>query len=122
MKYCPLGLPNLNSPQLLSKFTGLIECDGPNTNLRLFNGFIIVPTKNLNTLKREANGETGGDSESLSDSKYTIIPCTVENMAFRGSTLRNTAVVYGIVIYTGKETRVGMNAKKSRKKFSTVER
>ena len=40
----------------------------------------------------------------------------------RGSSLRNTAWVYGIAIYTGHETKVMMNASKNQPKFSKIEK
>ena len=39
----------------------------------------------------------------------------------RGSSLRNTDWIYGVVIYTGHDTKVMMNSSKSRAKFSQIE-
>jgi len=39
----------------------------------------------------------------------------------RGSSLRNTDWIYGVVIYTGHDTKVMMNSSKSRAKFSKIE-
>ena len=43
------------------------------------------------------------------------------HILLRGSSLRNTDWVYGIVIYTGHDTKVMMNSSKSRAKFSKNE-
>jgi len=43
------------------------------------------------------------------------------NLLLRGSSLRNTDWVYGLVVYTGHETRVMMNSSSSRIKFSNLE-
>lgn len=43
-------------------------------------------------------------------------------MLLRGSSLRNTEYVYGIVVFTGHETKIMKNSVKSRAKFSKLER
>ena len=42
-------------------------------------------------------------------------------MLLKGTTLRNTKWVVGLVVYTGKETRLMMNSQKSRVKQSDIE-
>lgn len=43
-------------------------------------------------------------------------------MLLRGSSLRNTEWVYGIVVYTGHETKIMKNSVKSKAKLSKLER
>lgn len=43
-------------------------------------------------------------------------------MLLRGSSLKNTEWVYGIVVFTGHETKIMKNSVKSRAKFSKLER
>jgi phospholipid-transporting ATPase len=43
------------------------------------------------------------------------------NLLLRGSSLKNTDWCYGLVVYTGHETRVMMNSSSSRIKFSNLE-
>jgi len=45
-----------------------------------------------------------------------------ENFLLRGSSLRNTEYIYGIVAYTGHDTRIMRNSVCSRNKFSRVEK
>jgi len=45
-----------------------------------------------------------------------------ENMALQGSQLRNTPWVLGIVVYTGKDTKMSMNSKPTPTKQSTLDR
>ena len=40
----------------------------------------------------------------------------------RGCSLKNTKVIYGVVTYTGHETKIMMNSIKSRPKQSTLEK
>ena len=43
------------------------------------------------------------------------------NLLLRGTSLRNTDWVYGLVIYSGHDTRIMMNSSKARTKFSNLE-
>jgi phospholipid-transporting ATPase len=45
----------------------------------------------------------------------------VDNLLLKGSNLRNTDFVYGIVVYTGHHTKVMMNSAKPRRKLSDLE-
>ena len=42
-------------------------------------------------------------------------------MLLRGSSLRNTEFAYGLVVFTGHETKIMKNSVKSRAKFSKLE-
>jgi len=53
---------------------------------------------------------------------FLSIPLTMENIVLRGTRLKNTDYIFGIVVYTGKDTRLARNSEKSEAKFSTVER
>jgi phospholipid-transporting ATPase len=50
------------------------------------------------------------------------IPLYYENFLLRGSSLRNTDWVYGVVAYTGHDTRIMRNSTCARAKFSRVEK
>ena len=66
--------------------TAQIFCEAPNKDLYKFDGSMNLPScisKNQ-------------DSIALSN----------DNVLLRGMSLRNTEYVYGIVIYTGKETKI----------------
>lgn len=68
-----------------------IECDSPNPNLYSFKGVMHYP--NYQQTEQEK-------LESI----------TIDNALFRGSTLRNTKWVIGIVLYTGSETKIMLNS------------
>ena len=44
-----------------------------------------------------------------------------EHLLLRGTTLRNTEYVYGIVVFTGHETKVMKNTASARMKFSKLQ-
>ena len=43
-------------------------------------------------------------------------------MLLRGSSLRNTEYAYGLVVFTGHETKIMKNSSKSKPKYSKVEK
>ncbi|KAL0489753.1 phospholipid-transporting ATPase [Acrasis kona] len=74
-----------------------IECEGPNKMLYEFNGNIE------------------------SESEHIKHPLTCDNLLLRGSTLKNTDWIQGVVVYTGKHTRVMMNSRQLPHKSSKLE-
>jgi magnesium-transporting ATPase (P-type) len=74
----------------------LVECESPNPLLYKFEGTIT--------------------------SSKGIIPLTVDQMLLRGSSLRNTNYIIGLVIFTGHESKIMKNSTGSRTKFSKLER
>lgn len=53
--------------------------------------------------------------------KREKIPINPENVALRGSSLKNTEFVYGITIFTGHDSKVMMNSTQAKYKFSKLE-
>ncbi|PAV78498.1 hypothetical protein WR25_09553 [Diploscapter pachys] len=74
-----------------------IVCDPPNKNLYEMDGYIEVGAQFLGTSNKIASGDKGR------------IPFGIGNMLMRGARLRNTQYIYGVVIYTGKQTKLLMN-------------
>ncbi|KAI1127067.1 hypothetical protein F5Y10DRAFT_201294 [Nemania abortiva] len=68
----------------LENLSGELVCEDPNANLYQFEGSITI------------NGET--------------MPLTANEVVFRGSTIRNTSETIGVVINTGEECKIRMNA------------
>ena len=50
-----------------------------------------------------------------------MVSLGLENMAFRGTQLKNTEFVYGCAIYTGADTKMSQNSRSTANKFSSVE-
>lgn len=51
-----------------------------------------------------------------------IIALNAENLLLRGSSLKNTDYVYGIVTYPGHDTRIMKNSCGAKVKFSKIEK
>ncbi|GBC10641.1 hypothetical protein RclHR1_00980018 [Rhizophagus clarus] len=77
----------LTSSEALVNFSGNIKTENPNQDLYNFEGSI-----------------------EFNDEKY---PLTNDQILLRGTILRNTPEIYGMVIFTGKETKLRMNATKN---------
>jgi magnesium-transporting ATPase (P-type) len=77
----------------------VITCECPNDILYRFEGTL----------------QLGG---SLND---VIVPLSTDQILLRGSSLRNTEYAYGVVVFTGHETKIMMNSVGSRAKFSKLE-
>ncbi|XP_065215293.1 probable phospholipid-transporting ATPase IA isoform X3 [Planococcus citri] len=94
------GLPetaNLIDVKDLVKFKGIVECDLPNRQIYDFTG----------TLTRR---------------NATTLPLGPDRILLRGAMLRNTGWVYGLVIYTGHETKLIKNSTSAPLKRSTIDK
>lgn len=74
------------TPENICEFRGTIECEQPNDHLYVFEGTLSI------------DGEAG--KISLSNKQVLL----------RGCVLRNTEWVYGVVVFTGAETKLVQNS------------
>lgn len=79
-----------------SQITGRVYCEVPNDQIYNFEG-----TFENHKLKASLN---------------------IDNLLLRGSSIRNTEWVEGVILYAGHDTKVMMNSQNSRYKLSTIER
>ncbi|TYI59675.1 hypothetical protein E1A91_D10G053400v1 [Gossypium mustelinum] len=86
----------LNEDEEFSKFKATVHCEDPNPNLYTFVG----------------NIEFGKESYPLSPSQLLL----------RDSKLRNTDYIYGVVIFSGHDTKAVRNSTRSPSKRSRIER
>lgn len=78
-----------------SQLSGKVICEAPNDFLYKFEGTITI------------ENET-----------YAL---NHNNFLLRGSSLKNTEWIYGIVVYTGHDTKIMKNSSNSRSKQSKIE-
>ena len=79
------------------KMGGEIVCDNPNKDIHKFLGYLDVP----------ALGK---------------VPINNANILYRGARLKNTDYIYGITVYTGKDTKLKMNNTKRSLKRAKLSR
>ena len=97
----------MSSPSVLGQLVGTLTCQIPNKELSVFQGvFSLHP--NL----RES---VGGDVDCLEEA------VTSNNLLLRGSILRNSNWVAGMIVYTGRLTKLSLNTNMSKFKFSGIE-
>ncbi|XP_052183289.1 probable phospholipid-transporting ATPase 4 isoform X2 [Diospyros lotus] len=87
---------SLDDDESFKDFTGKIKCEDPNPSLYTFVGNLEY------------------DSQ--------IHPLDPSQVLLRDSKLRNTAYIYGVVIFTGHDSKVMQNATKSPSKRSNIEK
>lgn len=90
------ALPEISLDKL-KNLRGTLECENPNENLEQWDANLILSDGNPTSLK-------------------------ISNLLLRGCFLRNVEYCYGIVVYTGKETKIMKNAKKPPRKVSNLMR
>ena len=86
----------ITTPGAAAVMQAEMTCEAPNTHLYKFDGFLKFDT---------------GDEYNLDHNQLLL----------RGCSLKNTEWVYGLVVYTGHDTKIMMNSSKSRNKFSKIE-
>ncbi|KAF5970853.1 phospholipid-translocating ATPase [Fusarium bulbicola] len=74
----------------------VIESEGPQPNLYKYNGAI--------RWKQNVPGYLDDEPEDMTE------PITIDNLLLRGCNLRNTEWIVGVVVYTGHDTKIMMNA------------
>ncbi|KAG5665387.1 hypothetical protein KAF25_009512 [Fusarium avenaceum] len=84
---CPLLAERCNTLEGLRATQATIISENPNLDLYSYDGRVTV------------DGET--------------LPLSMNNVVYRGSTLRNTAEALGIIVNTGEECKIRMNANKN---------
>ncbi|RBR25143.1 uncharacterized protein FIESC28_02051 [Fusarium coffeatum] len=84
---CPLLAERCHTMEGLRATQATVISENPNLDLYSYDGRVTV------------NGET--------------LPLSMNNVVYRGSTLRNTAEALGIVVNTGEECKIRMNANKN---------
>ncbi|ORZ07642.1 hypothetical protein BCR42DRAFT_336388 [Absidia repens] len=87
------------SPKLLSEFSGVVQSEQPNNRLYNYDGTITLP------------------SDNNSQRDFALDPSKV---LLRGAQLRNTSWIYGLVVFTGHETKLMLNSSKKPTKASNV--
>ena len=87
-----------NEEEVLRNLNGRIECEEPNRNLYEFIGNIQI-----------------GD-------KQQIAPLSQSAILLRGAKLMNTQHIYGVVVYSGHDTKLIMNSKEAPLKRSNIDK
>ncbi|KAJ1996031.1 phospholipid transporting ATPase [Coemansia spiralis] len=102
---------NLYSPAQFASFRCIIDAEPPNTQLYSFKGSLRILSNDTSYADQSNTTDTVA-RESLS----------VDNLLLRGSVVRNTKWAVGVIVFTGNETKIMMNAGETPSKRSRIER
>eukprot|EP00039_Didymoeca_costata_P029275 m.23933 g.23933 ORF g.23933 m.23933 type:complete len:1186 (+) comp7556_c0_seq2:349-3906(+) len=89
-----------------------VKCGPPDAELYSFNGVVSVP----NDGHKHENGKLNGTHEP---SDY---PISSSQLLLKGSVLKGHSDIYGVAVYTGKETKIALNLRPVPTKTSSAER
>jgi phospholipid-translocating P-type ATPase (flippase) len=104
------GETNLKQRQALKETSGLV------------NNLTSLGSYHAKVNTESPSGDLYHFEGSLTD-KLGQYPLTVNQLLQRGSTLRNTAEIFGLVVYTGEESKIRMNSNQAAKtKVPTLEK
>ncbi len=99
-----------------------VECENPNTDIGSFVG-------NLHRVDLSAAGAGAGGKEgrreaasASSTSSSTTITLSIGNLLPRGTRIKKTGSVFAVCVYSGQDTKLSLNTKIVRQKFSKGER
>ncbi|KAJ3354917.1 hypothetical protein HDU83_004325 [Entophlyctis luteolus] len=100
-----------------------IESENPNPNLYSFTGTAVFQARNrfadAGEVREEDPYSTNRKRETLNEVKVSL---NINSILLRGCVLRNTEWVIGLVLYTGKDTKICMNAGATPFKQSKIEK
>ena len=96
--------------KFVSQYKGAkITCQLPNNSLYQFEGSL-------------SNADPTNSKDMELGNIITPIPLGPSNLLLRGSKLRNTDWAVGVVVYTGRETKIQMNSSKPVRKISSLDK
>jgi phospholipid-transporting ATPase len=107
---------SVGGDKLASRLVGTrIECEAPNNQLYKFEGkwVGIVPP---------AAAAAAAAAGKKSDEAEADLGLSVDNILLRGSTLRNTEWLLGVVVFTGADSKLMRNMTRAPMKMSQLER
>eukprot|EP01025_Chloroclados_australasicus_P031044 TRINITY_DN3132_c0_g4_i1.p1 TRINITY_DN3132_c0_g4~~TRINITY_DN3132_c0_g4_i1.p1 ORF type:complete len:1356 (-),score=176.40 TRINITY_DN3132_c0_g4_i1:580-4509(-) len=110
----PVDLKEYNPKEIadVTKMHAVLQCEPPNSNLHHFKGrFSFIPSD-----------ETSPSSHKLRHTKPVVVPVTMNEILLRGCMLKNSGYILGLVVYTGRETRIQMNSAKPPLKVGSFDR
>ncbi|KAJ3205484.1 hypothetical protein HK099_000819, partial [Clydaea vesicula] len=101
----PFELNSFKTVEHIKTLKGEIQSELPNQNLISFEGRLVL----------------SDDVKLNSPESHHVIPLNINNLLLRGAVLRNTEYCWGLVLYTGKNTKIMKNLKKASLKISSLD-
>lgn len=102
-----------------SKNRFVIESEAPDPNLFKYNAALVFPEIKLNSIKSQLLEPTEKPREGQDALRVAV---NLNTILLRGTVVRNTDWVIGVVVFTGPDTKIMMNSSGTPSKRSKVER
>ena len=101
-----------------------LKAELPNKNLHKFKGAAVIrseafrdfplsPSSSQPTLAALDGADAAENGATADQIPHVDVAVTMNEMLLRGCTLKNSHEIVGLVVYTGKETRIQMNSTKT---------
>lgn len=122
IRSAPSSTMSLLTPSDISSLRGTVVVERPSASMYRFQGRLQLPAdfvhaRHAASAPDAASAATG----PLQPDGCYHYPLNDQQLLLRGSKLVNTAWVYGVVIYTGRETKLMLNRNAPKFKFSKFE-
>ena len=114
--------PKWKDPAELKSIELSIHCELPNSAIHQFNGCMIMGGTDNNNNNNNNNSSSSSSSNQDHRDDKTEVPLDISSFLLRGSTLRNTRWIVGVVVYSGNHTKLVMNSRAAPFKISSIER
>lgn len=116
------GLPANTLKEVMALHLTL-TAEEANKNLSKFKGKVQIVDERLRDMPLSPGAAGAAQQErDLGGPASVDIPVTMNEMLLRGCMLKNSKAIAGLVVYTGKETRIQMNAAKTPLKVGSFDR
>ena len=134
---------SIESPSQLGSLEGVLSCQVPNKELNVFQGVLAIVENTIapppssrpppTTINPPHSSEEGGEEEnqiglsepfsfsSFSSTQKVETAVDSQHLLLRGSILKNSSWVVGMVVYTGRLTKLSLNMNQPKFKFSGIE-
>jgi phospholipid-transporting ATPase len=103
-----------------------LRAELPNKNLHRFKGSATVRAEALRDAAPLSPGLAGAGASFRAfpegETPSVEVPVTINEMLLRGCMLKNSGCVVGLAVYTGRQTRIQMNAAKTPLKVGSFDR
>jgi magnesium-transporting ATPase (P-type) len=116
VRQCLKPLSSLVTERELSAMQLQFYLQPPKADIDSFNASLII-----HHLPTTHDTDTE-EMKARSKSQYEIIPITLSQLLVRGTVLKNTEFIFGVVAYVGKDTKYVLNSTKPPSKRSDLER
>lgn len=114
------------TPLMLKSLRGTLTCQCPNKDLGSFHGVCSLYQESESSESRNSEGKSSHSAHSTAldaTNTHTAVEASVDinNILLKGSQLKNSGWVAGMIIFTGTMTKLALNTNITKFKFSKIE-